>query len=108
MCKGAQARQSRAPPRLSGLGSVHRADGKASGGEAGAVLQLGEADDDDAAHRGHLVQVPHDLDLDAVHLQDVLLAGRGVGPLLGGDGGVVGFRRLTGVGAVRPRLLQQP
>ena len=34
-----------------------RADGKASGGEANAVLQLGEGADDDAAHGRNLVQV---------------------------------------------------
>ena len=34
-----------------------RADGEAPGGEAHAVLQLGEGTDDDAAHRGDLVQV---------------------------------------------------
>jgi len=41
----------------------------------------------------------HDLNLDPVHLEDVLLTGIGIGALLGGDEAGIGVRRLVADGA---------
>ena len=58
---------------------------KQRAGKPTPSFSLGKAHTIIAPTAGHLVQVAHDLDLETVYLQDVLLTGIGIGVGLGGN-----------------------